>query len=156
MIRHSFELSFLKPERLEGNRYTVQSDIWSLGLSLVEMALGRYPIPVPDDKEVASIFEMDPNGLTPRFDGRIAPQSLAIFELLEYIVNQPPPSLPKPYFSDDFIDFVDRCLKREPSERSDLKKLLNHPFVTRYQREPVDLAKWVKSVNDMKIPDERR
>ena len=34
----------------------MQSDIWSLGLSLVEMAIGRYPIPPPDSKELAAIF----------------------------------------------------------------------------------------------------
>ena len=77
-----------KPERLEGNRYTVQSDIWSLGLSLVELAIGRYPIPIASDSEVASLFEIDPHGQNPRSEGRCGAQSLAIFELLEYIVNQ--------------------------------------------------------------------
>lgn len=55
-----------KPERLEGNRYTVQSDIWSLGLSLVELALGRYPIPIAIDQEVVNLFQIDPNGDTAR------------------------------------------------------------------------------------------
>ena len=102
----------------------MQSDIWSLGLSLVEMALGRYPIPVPSNEEVAHLFQIDPNGLSPRVEGRNGSQPMAIFELLEYIVNQPPPTLPKSHFSVEFIDFIDRCLKRETSERSDLKKLL--------------------------------
>ena len=34
----------------------MQSDIWSVGLSLVEMAIGRYPIPPPDPKDLESIF----------------------------------------------------------------------------------------------------
>uniref|UniRef100_A0A3Q2Z017 Dual specificity mitogen-activated protein kinase kinase 1 n=1 Tax=Hippocampus comes TaxID=109280 RepID=A0A3Q2Z017_HIPCM len=33
-----------------------QSDIWSMGLSLVEMAIGRFPIPPPDTKELEHIF----------------------------------------------------------------------------------------------------
>lgn len=45
-----------QPERLQGSHYSVQSDIWSLGVSLVEMAIGMYPIPPPDDKLLASIF----------------------------------------------------------------------------------------------------
>lgn len=45
-----------QPERLQGTHYSVQSDIWSLGLSLVEMAIGMYPIPPPDDKTIAAIF----------------------------------------------------------------------------------------------------
>ena len=45
-----------QPERLQGSHYSVQSDIWSLGVSLVEMAIGMYPIPPPDDRLLASIF----------------------------------------------------------------------------------------------------
>ena len=52
------------------------------------MALGRYPIPVPQEEDVATLFKMDPHGLEPRFEGRNGSQSMAIFELLEYIVNQ--------------------------------------------------------------------
>lgn len=80
--------SYMSPERLEGNRYTVQSDIWSLGLSLVELAIGRYPIPVPQVKEIEELFERDPKGHNQRIEGRYINQSMAIFELLEYIVNQ--------------------------------------------------------------------
>lgn len=48
--------SSLQPERLQGTYYSVQSDIWSLGLSLVEMAIGMYPIPPPNAKTLAAIF----------------------------------------------------------------------------------------------------
>ena len=80
--------SYMSPERLEGNCYTVQSDIWSLGLSLVEMAIGRYPIPVPSEQEIVGLFQNDPQGVSPRNENRSSVQSMAIFELLEYIVNQ--------------------------------------------------------------------
>ena len=49
---------------------------------------------------------------------------MAIFELLEYIVNQPPPKLPKKIFSDNMRDFVDRCLRKNPTERPDLGSLM--------------------------------
>lgn len=146
--------SYMSPERLEGNRYTVQSDIWSLGLSLVEMAIGRYPIPVPHEQEIEQLFQADPNGDTARVE-KNENRAMAIFELLEYIVNQAPPTLPKSCFSPEFIDFVDRCLKKNPTDRTDLKTLLNHPFVQNYQNEPIDLD-WVKKVGDMKIPDDKR
>lgn len=45
-----------QPERLQGTHYSVQSDIWSMGLSLVELSIGRYPIPPPDSKELEAIF----------------------------------------------------------------------------------------------------
>lgn len=46
----------MQPERLQGTHYSVQSDIWSMGLSLVEMAIGHFPIPPPDSKELEQIF----------------------------------------------------------------------------------------------------
>lgn len=109
---------------MEGNCYTVQSDIWSLGLSLVEMAIGRYPIPVPLEDEIKRLFTLDPKGISSRSENRSMNQSMAIFELLEYIVNEPPPSLPKSCFSDEFVEFVEICLKKEPMQRGDLKSLL--------------------------------
>lgn len=48
---------------------------------------------------------------------------MAIFELLDYIVNEPPPRLPPGVFSAEFVDLVDRCLKKSPSERADLTTL---------------------------------
>lgn len=88
------------------------------------MALGNYPIPMPNQNEVEDLFKLDPTGFTPRAHAKNGSQSMAIFELLEYIVNQPAPYLPKTHFSEEFADFIDRCLKKETSERSDLKKLL--------------------------------
>ena len=49
---------------------------------------------------------------------------MAIFELLDYIVNEPPPKLPANVFSAEFVDLVDRCLKKNPSERADLTSLM--------------------------------
>ena len=50
------QVFLLQPERLQGTHYSVQSDIWSMGLSLVEMAIGKYPIPPPTPDELAAIF----------------------------------------------------------------------------------------------------
>jgi len=49
-------LCAFQPERLQGTPYAVQSDIWSMGLSLVELAIGKYPIPPPTLQEMAMIF----------------------------------------------------------------------------------------------------
>lgn len=46
----------VQPERLQGTHYSVQSDVWSMGLSLVELSIGRFPIPPPDAKELEAIF----------------------------------------------------------------------------------------------------
>lgn len=119
--------SYMSPERLQGTHYSVQSDIWSLGLSLVEMAIGMYPIPPPDAKMLEIIFRETNDDHSPG-QNILEPKSMAIFELLDYIVNEPPPKLEHKIFSKEFKDFVDKCLKKNPDERADLKSLMvsNH------------------------------
>uniref|UniRef100_A0AAR2JK86 Dual specificity mitogen-activated protein kinase kinase 1 n=1 Tax=Pygocentrus nattereri TaxID=42514 RepID=A0AAR2JK86_PYGNA len=149
--------SYMSPERLQGTHYSVQSDIWSMGLSLVEMAIGRFPIPPPDAKELEQIFglpmEGDPSSSDsspkPRPPGRpgssYGPDSrppMAIFELLDYIVNEPPPKLPS-IFGTEFQDFVNKCLIKNPAERADLKQLMVHPFIKKSEAEEVDFAGWL-------------
>uniref|UniRef100_A0A8C9WBA4 Dual specificity mitogen-activated protein kinase kinase 2 n=1 Tax=Scleropages formosus TaxID=113540 RepID=A0A8C9WBA4_SCLFO len=97
--------SYMSPERLQGTHYSVQSDVWSMGLSLVELAVGRFPIPPPDAKELEAIFgrpildgaERDHHSTSPRprppgrpvsGHGMDSRPAMAIFELLDYIVNE--------------------------------------------------------------------
>ncbi|KAM0756374.1 Pkinase-domain-containing protein [Meredithblackwellia eburnea MCA 4105] len=35
--------TYMSPERISGDPYSVKSDVWSLGIMLVELALGRFP-----------------------------------------------------------------------------------------------------------------
>lgn len=37
----------MAPERIKGDPYTIRSDVWSTGLSLLEFAQNRFPYP-PD------------------------------------------------------------------------------------------------------------
>uniref|UniRef100_A0AAQ5X0F1 Dual specificity mitogen-activated protein kinase kinase 1 n=1 Tax=Amphiprion ocellaris TaxID=80972 RepID=A0AAQ5X0F1_AMPOC len=158
--------SYMSPERLQGTHYSVQSDIWSMGLSLVEMAIGRFPIPPPDSKELEQIFGFPVEGEAassesspkPRPPGRpgssYGPDSrppMAIFELLDYIVNEPPPKLPG-IFSSDFQDFVNKCLIKNPAERADLKQLMVHPFIKQSEAEEVDFAGWLCSTIGLSQP----
>ncbi|KAK5639201.1 hypothetical protein RI129_011693 [Pyrocoelia pectoralis] len=132
--------SYMSPERLQGTHYSVQSDIWSLGLSLVEMAIGMYPIPPPDTKTISTIFGLHDGDSPSHSNG---PRAMAIFELLDYIVNEPPPKLPSGFFTSEFKDFVDHCLKKHPDERADLKTLMNHEWIRKSDSENVDIAGWV-------------
>ena len=128
--------SYMSPERLQGSKYSVASDVWSLGLSLVEISFGQYPIPPPDQQNLVQMFGpqvledpalatlMSPNPRTPKSPRSPGMKPMAIFELLEYIVNQPPPKLPYKVFSENMRDFVDRCLKKNPNERPDLATLM--------------------------------
>ena len=71
--------------------------MWSLGLSLIEMALGHYPYP---------------------------PETYAnVFAQLTAIVDGDPPELPE-HFSDVSKDFVARCLHKIPDRRASYAELL--------------------------------
>ncbi|XP_044172468.1 dual specificity mitogen-activated protein kinase kinase 1-like [Acropora millepora] len=95
--------SYMLPERLQGANYSVLSDIWSFGLSLVEMAIGRYPIPPPEENELEKKKSRQPSG-----GNNDAARPMTIFELLDYIVNEPPPKLPSDHFSAEFCEFVNK------------------------------------------------
>lgn len=43
-------VKYMSPERLKGESYFSDTDIWSLGLLLVECVLGRFPYPDPKDE----------------------------------------------------------------------------------------------------------
>lgn len=151
--------SYMSPERLQGSHYRVESDIWSLGLSLVELAFGRYPIPPPDKNELKALFgnallvedtssepSVSPNSRQ-NSSGRFfqpTEKSPSIFEFLERIVNDPPPSVPLGVFSREFKDLVDSCLKKNPQERANLRTLMTHPFVKKSEKDnSIDFADWV-------------
>ncbi|CAK7209271.1 MAP kinase kinase Wis1 [Sporothrix bragantina] len=105
--------SYMAPERISGGgiaqgganaegTYSVQSDIWSLGLTIIECAMGRYPYP----PEVSS----------------------TIFSQLSAIVNGEPPDMPEGY-SPTACDFVRSCLNKNPMKRYTYSMLLNHPWL---------------------------
>lgn len=63
---------YMAPERITGQSYTITSDVWSLGVSLLEVAQHRFPFP-------ADGTEMQPRA--------------GLIDLLTYIVRQPIPKL---------------------------------------------------------------
>ena len=87
--------------------YTAQSDIWSLGLSMLETAAGGYPYP-PDTYN-------------------------NVFAQLSAIVDGEPPTLPKDLFSENACDFVGACLNKNPTKRPTYASLLKHPFLRDYR-----------------------
>ena len=44
-------MNYMSPERMEGEKYNFEGDIWSLGLVMIELCTGNYPF-----KEVNNNF----------------------------------------------------------------------------------------------------
>ncbi|SMN22830.1 similar to Saccharomyces cerevisiae YJL128C PBS2 MAP kinase kinase of the HOG signaling pathway [Maudiozyma saulgeensis] len=114
--------SYMAPERIKSLNpdiatYTVQSDIWSLGLSILEMALGRYPYP-PET-----------------FDN--------IFSQLSAIVDGPAPKLPSDRFSSEAQDFVSLCLQKIPERRPNYASLIEHPWLVKYRDVDVGMSEYI-------------
>lgn len=144
--------TYMAPERVNANDYSVKSDLWSLGLSLVELALGRYPIPPPSDDELQNIFGPQYNPmLEPPQPARSQSSNatdhngpLSIFAYIQYIVNEPMPTIPVSCFSPEFKQFVDACLEKVESNRPDYKALENFEYYKRSDKEKVDVGGWVE------------
>jgi mitogen-activated protein kinase kinase len=115
--------SYMAPERIRGRKpneaitYTVESDIWSLGLSILEISQGQYPYP-PETYQ-------------------------NIFSQLSAIVDGDAPSLPADKFSPEAIDFVNECLNKVPRLRPSYKKLLAHPWLQKYANQDIDVGQFV-------------
>lgn len=93
---------WMAPEVIQEIGYDCVADIWSLGITALEMAEGKPPY------------------------GDIHPMR-AIF----MIPTKPPPSFRDPdRWSSEFIDFVSRCLVKNPEERATASELLQHVFIS--------------------------
>lgn len=140
--------SYMSPERLLGSGYNIRSDIWSLGLSLIEMAIGQYPIPPPDPEALRENRDKTLTSGDTTVEGESSDPRppMAIFELLNYIVNENPPTLPADdYFSDAFRNLVSRCLIKDPLTRTDITELENHPFYVESKASDVSMAEFVRA-----------
>lgn len=92
--------TYMAPERIQGDKYTVKSDVWSFGLSIMELAIGKFP------------FASDQLG----DDAENAPAG--ILDLLQQIVHEPAPKLPKSdAFPQILEDMIQKCLYKEPERR---------------------------------------
>eukprot|EP01117_Protostelium_nocturnum_P013910 TRINITY_DN5237_c0_g1_i1.p1 TRINITY_DN5237_c0_g1~~TRINITY_DN5237_c0_g1_i1.p1 ORF type:complete len:403 (+),score=121.69 TRINITY_DN5237_c0_g1_i1:129-1337(+) len=91
---------WMAPEILEGS-YDKQVDIWSLGITAIEMLENKPP------------------------NWHVKP-----FQLMLRMPKDPPPSFRNPEkVSRGFLDFVTRCLQKDPSLRPSATELLQDPWL---------------------------
>ncbi|CAB4252195.1 mitogen-activated protein kinase kinase STE7 [Maudiozyma barnettii] len=124
--------TYMSPERIQGNGYSVKGDVWSLGLMVIELITGDFPLGGHND--------------TPR----------GILDLLQRIVNEPAPTLPnEETFSRSLKDFVDRCCVKEAKDRGSINELLQHEFITHFnnnidgelnEKYDIEFKRWCRKI----------
>ncbi|KAL1116079.1 hypothetical protein AAG570_005574 [Ranatra chinensis] len=116
---------YMAPERIDptGNpsQYDIRSDVWSLGISLVELATGKFP-----------------------YSTWLSP-----FEQLKQVVKDDPPRLPAGVFSPAFEDFINKCLLKDYTSRPNYTQLLEHEFCRRHRDAPTDITQFVGEILDL-------
>ena len=129
-------VTYMSPERIRSQPHSATADIWSLGITLIELATGRFPYP-PD----------------------VTDTPLQFWSLLRLVVDTEPPTLPTSAgFSPRFSDFVAQCLDKDMDSRPSVIELLAHPFVlddssaspdidVLLQAQAADLIEWVATTD---------
>ena len=117
--------AYMAPERINPPNpnkpdYDIRADVWSLGITLVELATGSFPY-----KDCKTEFEV----------------------LTKVIQDDPPCLPPNQGFSQEFRAFVHDCLLKNHKDRPKYKKLLEHPFIVKYRDMDVDVGSWYHSVS---------
>ncbi|KAG1701398.1 STE20-like serine/threonine-protein kinase [Nymphon striatum] len=89
-------------ETFKDDPYDYRADIWSLGITMIELG------------------QMEP----PNHD-------LSPMRVLLKIQKSEPPRLDQPSkWSKDFKDFLGKCLQKNPNQRASVEQLLQHPFIS--------------------------
>ncbi|CAB3259258.1 unnamed protein product [Arctia plantaginis] len=116
--------AYMAPERIDPPDptrpdYDIRADVWSLGISLVELATGVFP------------YRDCQND----------------FEVLTRVIADDPPRLPEDTeFTPEFKLFVSQCLTKNYRQRPKYPKLLEHPFVVKSARNSISVGAWYASL----------
>ena len=117
---------WMSPQVVSNEKYDTKTDIWSLGITCVELVEGEPP------------------------NGSVRPR-----EVMEKIRTAPPrveEIIDKNEHTDEFIDFVGLCLQIDPSKRPTAEQLLNHNFITTLSQGREYLKNLINShIDDIKV-----
>ncbi|VDK73878.1 unnamed protein product [Onchocerca ochengi] len=113
---------YMAPERMQGNSYRICSDIWSFGLTICELAIGKFPLIMSTCKNASASMEFI-------FDKN--------FDIMD--------SFDVEHLPTDFMDVLRNCIVVDEARRWKHEDLLDCPFFR--LNIPVDLRPIAQFVN---------
>ena len=116
---------WMAPEVIRQDQYDTKADIWSLGISAIEMVKGEPP-------------HADEHPM----------------RVLLLIPKEDPPTLSGDQWSADFREFVARCLQMDGRDRPSAKELLRHRWIYA-ARKPCSLISLVQRYEQMRADHPR-
>lgn len=119
---------WMAPELVKGHQYDQKVDVWSLGITGIEMAEGYPP------------------GLGPN------PPPSNIKGLLALVKGPAPKLADQQAWSPEFLHFIQDCmLRKRPKKRSSTRELLIHPFLSGSSGQ-MNFAKFVARIDGVLPP----
>jgi serine/threonine protein kinase len=129
-------VTYMSPERIQCKKHSFDSDLWSLGLSLMECLLGYFPYRPPDASRKSKY---------------------GYWDVMDKIVREPAPQLPAlaatkltdgapVQFSEAFESFLQGCLQKDPTQRQSATKLLTHSFITEQGATQEEFVAWLAAL----------
>ncbi|CAI6352065.1 unnamed protein product [Macrosiphum euphorbiae] len=125
---------YMAPEKIDPNLrrrvgYDVSSDVWALGITLVEVATGQLPY-----STCSTVFQ----------------------QACQILKENPPRLRASDNFSPNFVNFVNTCLIKDVNQRPKNNELLEHLFIKGSDAESVDVASYVGEIMDAMANDGKK
>lgn len=129
----------MSPEVIKQSGYDSRADIWSLGITAIEMARGEPPYA---DLHPMKVLFLIPKNPPPTLDF-VSPSAGPSNASIHSNSTGSSSSSSSSQFSKAFKEFVSLCLQRDPNARPSARELLKHKFIknakkTSYLTELID------------------
>ena len=103
---------YMSPERIAGNDYDAKADVWAVGMTMLAVTLGKFPLEILDMK--AAYWEM--------YDRFVTQEDHKMIDKLKE------GDTPR---SKEYVSFIAGCLAKDPAKRMSTSEMLKHPFLQR-------------------------